>query len=151
MQTVRFKPKTDKLLYVILLSTLALLVAVTAVTACTEVWLLLLMLPIDVFTLYFIISPLFGFVELREDELYIKFGFFMSRSIPYARIRGLEKRRAICATSMMSLKNAIEHVDIKHNTFDVTTVSVTDNDAFMALVNERARGAINIIIKENSK
>ncbi len=32
---------------------------------------------------------------------------------------------------MLSLKNSIEHVNIKYNTFDIMTVSVADNDGFI--------------------
>ena len=38
---------------------------------------------------------------------------------------------------MMALKNAIEHVNIKYNTFDVTTVSVADNDGFIEELDRR--------------
>ena len=38
---------------------------------------------------------------------------------------------------MLSLKNSVEHITIKYNKFDVTTVSVTDNDDLM--INIRAR------------
>ena len=38
---------------------------------------------------------------------------------------------------MLALKNSIEHVDIKYNSFDVTCVSVKDNDAFIKELEER--------------
>jgi hypothetical protein len=40
---------------------------------------------------------------------------------------------------MVSLKNAIEHVNIKYNSFDVTTVSVVDNDGFIEELKERCK------------
>ena len=39
--------------------------------------------------------------------------------------------------SMMSLKNAIEHVNIKYEGYNVTAVSVVDNAEFIEALNER--------------
>ena len=39
---------------------------------------------------------------------------------------------------MTSLKNALEHVNIKYNNFDVVTVSVVGNDEFISELAERA-------------
>ena len=40
---------------------------------------------------------------------------------------------------MLSLKSAMEHVEIRYNSFDVTVVSVKDNDALIAELDERRR------------
>jgi hypothetical protein len=40
---------------------------------------------------------------------------------------------------MASLKNALEHVNIKYNTFDIVSVSVVDNDGFIEELNTRRR------------
>ena len=40
---------------------------------------------------------------------------------------------------MMSLKNALEHVNIKYNAFDVTTVSVVGNRDLIKEINERSK------------
>ena len=39
----------------------------------------------------------------------------------------------------MSMKNSLEHVNIRYNSFDVTSVSVKDNEAFMKELDERLR------------
>ena len=91
----------------------------------------------DLLTLYFLISPLFGYVELREDTLFIKLGFFMKREIPYKSIRGTAKARKFYSDSMLSLKNSFEHVNIKYNRFDIMSMSVKDNDEFIKDLEER--------------
>ena len=84
--------------------------------------------PTFLFVAYFVLSPLFGYVELREDSLFIKFGFFLSREIPYSKIRRVERDRKFYSESMLSLKSALEHVNVGYGSFDVVTVSVLNND-----------------------
>ena len=120
--------------------TVLLLIAATIIT-CFDIIPLLLMLSVDVFTLYFLVSPLVGYVELRPDTMFIKYGFILKREIPYAQIREIKKERNLYSESMLSLKNAIEQVNIKYNSFDVTTVSVTDNDKFIIDLNARINSA----------
>lgn len=126
----RYKPKIDRLFYIIWVPTLLILAAATAVS-CLEPLPLLIMLSVDIFTLYFLVSPLFGYVELRESSLFIKYGFIIKREIPYTKICGIKKEKRIQSEAMLSLKSALEHVKIKYNRFDFTVVSVTDNDGFM--------------------
>ena len=130
MQTKRYKPLIDKLFWIILIPTVILLALGTAL-ACYAPLALFILIFIDFITLYFIIAPLFGYVELGEKTLFVKFGFFMKREIPYEKIRGAVKERKLYSDSLVSLKNAIPHVNIKYNSFDVITVSVEDNDAFI--------------------
>ena len=137
VERLRFKPKTDRFIWLIFIPTLVCLAVGTAFAAL-EPFALFIMVPTDLFTLYFFISPLFGYVEAREKTLFIKFGFFIKREIPYLKIRGAIKERRIISESMLSLKCALEHVNIKYNTFDVLTVSVKDNDRLIALVMEKA-------------
>ena len=87
--------------------------------------------------LYFAVSPLFGYVELRENTVFIRYGFILTREIDYLNIREMKKDRKFYSETMLSLKNSMEHVTVKYNKFDVTTVSVTDNDDLM--INIRAR------------
>ena len=133
----RFKPNVDKLYLWIFLPTFILIISATVIISIFDPITIPLVIFIDLFIVYFFASPLFGYVELRESELFIKYGFFLKRSIPYSRIRSLEKKRSFISTSMMSLKCAICHIDIKYNVFDVTTVGVRDNDALINAVTER--------------
>ena len=127
----RYKPKIDRLFWIITLPTSLLLLGATVVPAIFEPITLLITLPIDLFTGYFLVTPLFGYVELREEELLIKYGILMKKTIPYSKIRSVEKGRRWYSESMMSLKLALDHVIVKFNTFDLTTVSVKDNDGLM--------------------
>ena len=136
MKVKRFKPLVDKLFFIIFIPTALLMVALT-IFACFEPIALLIMLPADLLTFYFLLSPLFGYVELRESSLFIKYGLILKRDIPYDKIRGVEKVRKFYSESMMSLKNSFEHVNIKYNSFDVTAVSVVENDNFIKELNER--------------
>lgn len=136
MENERFKPLIDKLFWIILIPTALLLIAVTIVAAFTPT-VLFIMIPTDLFTLYFLISPLFGYLELREDSVFIKFGFIMKKEIPYRKIRGFSKERKIYSDSITSLKNSIEHVNIKYNSFDMVSVSVRSNDDLIEKIKAR--------------
>lgn len=123
----RYKPLVDKLFYFVFIPVLVLMIFLTVISFGSTASLILTLLS-DVFVFYFIISPLFGYVELREKTLFIKYGFIIKKEIPYEKIRGLEKKRCFYAETMMSLKNSYEHVIVRYNTFDVTAVSVVTND-----------------------
>ena len=138
MEYKQFRPKFDKLYLWItiptMLLTLALLV-LTAVWQATGGW--IVMTATTAFIGYFLISPCFGYVELREETVFFKFGFILKREVPYARIRKLEKRRTAIAESMLSLKNAMEHVNVKFNSFDCYSVSVKENDELIEELKKR--------------
>lgn len=127
MENKRYKPLIDKIFWIIWVPTL-LLVAVATVITSIDTVAFLIMLAIDMFTLYFLISPLFGYVELREETVFVKLGFFMKKEIPYNKIRDAVKERKLYADSMSALKNSLDHVNIKYNKFDVLSVSVVGND-----------------------
>jgi hypothetical protein len=63
----------------------------------------------------------------------------MTKEIEYNRIRSVEKDRTAISPSLISLKSSLEHVNIKFNTFDITTVSVKDNDDLIKEITERCR------------
>ena len=131
-----FKPRVDRLYFIILIPTLIIMLGATALAFFAPTA-LFITVPVDLFVLYFFISPLFGRVELREESVYIKYGFIMSREIPYAKIRAVEKERKPYSETMMSLKSAMEHVNIKYNSFDVTCVSVVENDELIEELSSR--------------
>jgi hypothetical protein len=98
----------------------------------------IVLLAADLLVLYFTASSLVGYVELREKTLFIKFGFFLKCEIAYDSIRRVEKKsKRIYSESIVSMKNALEHIDIRYNTYDVVSVSVTDNDALMSEIEKR--------------
>lgn len=72
-----------------------------------------------------------------KNKIFIKYGLIMKREIPYDKIRGIEKERRIISPSIISIKNALDHVNIKFNTFDVTTLSLKDSDEFIRELNNR--------------
>ena len=127
MESKRYKPLIGKVFWIIWVPTLILLAVATAITA-GDIIAFLIMLSVDLFTVYFMISPLFGYVELRENSVFVKLGFFTKREISYKQIRDVEKTRKLYADSMSALKNSLDHVNIKYNKFDILSVSVVDND-----------------------
>ena len=133
----RYKPKVDGLFLWIFIPTNLFLIGGVAL-AFLEPTALFVMLPVFLLSEYFLISPLFGYVELRESTLFIKYGFFMKKEIPYSQIRAVEKERKWYSETMMSLKNSLEHVNVKYNSFEVTAVSVVDNDGFLIELEKRA-------------
>ena len=136
MEYRRFKPKVDGFYIWIIIFTAILLAAVT-VLAATQALALLIVIPVDLITVYFLITSLFGYVELRETVVFIKFGFFMKREIPYSKIRALTKEHKLYSDSMMSLKHSKDHVNIKYGKFDIVSVSVKDSDELIEEINKR--------------
>lgn len=132
----RFKPMVDRLYLFLFLPIFVLLVALT-ILACFSVGVLFVIIPVDLVIIYFFVSPLFGYVELREDTLFIRYGFILKKEIPYNKIRGASRERSFYSESMMSLKCAFWHINIKYNAFDVTTVSVLENDELCEEINKR--------------
>ena len=139
MLNQKFKPLFDKKFCWIWIPTLLMLAAGTFLAAGAPIALCILIIT-DVFTLYFIISPLFAYAELRENSLFVKFGFFVTREIPYIKIRGISKEHKLYADSMISIKNSLDHVNVKYNTFDVISISVADNDSFIKALEARMKG-----------
>ena len=142
MPIKRYKPLIDKLFYILASVTLAVVVIPTVICGISAPKTLFIMLPILLFVAYFFISPLFAYVELRESSLFIKYGFIIKREIPYEVIRKIEKERRIISTSILSIKNALDHVNVKYNRFDVTTLSLQDSDEFLNALNERCSGRL---------
>ena len=130
MNGKRYRPLIDWTFWMILIPTMLLLIAAT-VFAALEPTALFIILPVDLFSLYFLVSPLFGYVELREESLFIKYGLMLKKEIPYEKIRKVERDKRFYSESMTSLKLSLDHVNVKYNSFDVTTVSVRDNESFM--------------------
>lgn len=132
MNVKRYKPAIDKMFYIIWIPTIILMMAAT-ILCFVEIIVFIIMIFVDIFTFYFLITSLFGYVELREETIYVKFGFIVKRDIPYNKIREVIKERKVMSTSFLSLKNSLEHIKIKYNKFDEVVVSVVENDE---LINE---------------
>jgi len=140
MKNQKFKPLFDRTYKSIWIS-LCMFMALFTVLAAFEPTALFVMIPTDLFVLYFLLSPLCGYVELREDSVFIRFGWILKREIPYKAIRGITRERKFYSDSMLALKNAMEHINIKYNKFDITTVSVVDNDDLIRKIEvQRADG-----------
>ena len=134
----RYKPLVDKLFWITTIIAVSLLLGVTiAVCLYPDGLAVAIVLAVDLLTLYIILSPLFGYVELGEKSLFIKFGLVLKREIPYDKIHGLKKERRTYSESILSLKNAMEHIDIKYGSYQVVTVSVVNNDELMEEIKSR--------------
>lgn len=136
MEKKRYLPLIDKLFFIVSIPTLILVGAGVAISVYS-IPALIIMCAIALFVLYVLISPLFGYVELGESSLVIKYGFFLKKEIPYTSIRDITRERKFYSDSMLSLKNSLDHVNIKYNKFDVTSVSVKNNDEFIAELEKR--------------
>ena len=142
MQTLRFKPMFDKLYFMLFIPLLILLIVITALSVI-EPGSLYIIIPLDLFSLYFMVAPFFGYAALGENTLFIKYGFFIKREIAYEKIRDVKLTRGFLSYSTLSLKNSFEHIDIRYNAFDMTTISVRDNDGFIQELNARRFAAVN--------
>lgn len=137
MENKIYEPLFDKMYWWIFVPTNILTLA-PLILAFFEPKSLFIVVPIFLFVNYFLLSPVFGYVELQAEGIFIRYGIIMKRYIPYSSVRAAQRGRGIISESMMSLKNALEHVNIKYNSFDVTTVSVKDNEDLCREVRERA-------------
>ena len=132
----RFTPKLDKLYWITLLITNALCIPL-ALAPFFEPKSLFITIPVLVFVEYFFVSPLFGYVELGEDHIIVKYGFFLKRCIKYSDIRAVIPERSVISESVFSLKSSLDHLRIKYNRFDYTIVSVKDNEDLLEELNKR--------------
>lgn len=137
MKNKKYRPKIDKLFYCIMIPTAVIVLLPVILCGILEPGTLFITVPLLLFTAYFFVTTLFGYATLRESGLFIKYGLIMKIEIPYDKIRGIEKERRIISPSIISIKNALDHVNIKFNTFDVTTLSLKDSDEFIRELNNR--------------
>lgn len=134
----RYRPLVDRLFWITTIIAVSLLLGLTvAVCFYPDGLAIAIVLAVDLLTLYVVISPLFGYVELREKTVFIKFGLILKKEILYDKIRGVKKERRCYSESIISLKSAMEHVDIKYDGFQVVTVSVVDNDSLIEQIKSR--------------
>ena len=146
METKRYKPRFDKTYIIIYVATNLFLIAALLIPMLIDphVGVMILFAVTLLFVNYFIVSPMFGYVELRDESLYIRFGFILKREIPYSKIRGIDRQRKFYADSMISLKNAIDHVNVKYNSFDMVSLSVKDEDDFIRELCQRTGANIPV-------
>lgn len=138
METKRYSPNFDRFYRLaIVLPTELVMLALTVTMAILEPTSLFYDIPVLLFVNYFVISPMTGYVELREEGLYIRFGFFMKREIPYAKVRGIAKEHKFYADSMLALKGSLDHINVKYNKFDLVSISIKNTDEFIAELSER--------------
>ena len=138
MKIKRYSPLIDKLFFLIAVPSalfMAAMLALVVVIPAGAAWVIVLLC--TVLVAYFLISPLFGYVELRERSVFIKCGFFLKKEIAYECIRGVCRERKWYSDSMLSLKNAMDHINIKYNRFDVFSVSVIENEELARQIEER--------------
>ena len=133
---MRFKPLIGKMFWIIWLPTIALMAVATAISVSATLALIIL-IATDILVLYFFLTSLAGYVELRENTLFVKLGFILKIEIPYERIVRVSKERKLYTDSLLSIKNSMEPVTIRYNKFDVICVSVVTNDKFIEELNAR--------------
>ena len=136
MENKIYKPLFDKMYWIVLYPTVTLLAIFTVLAAFAPL-LLILMLPVDLFTVYFLITPLFGYVEVRESSLYIKCGLILKRDIPFDKIRSVSKKNVCYSDSMISLKHSAEHLTVEYGDSDLISISVVGNDELMSEIKAR--------------
>lgn len=133
---MKFKPSIDKLFYIVAAICLVTVIGMTVVSAFAPVS-LWVTVPVDLLVLYFLFTPLFGYVELREKSVFIKFGLILKKEIPYSEIRGTSRERKFHSDSMVSLKYSMEHINIKFGRFDMISVSVVDGERLIEEIEKR--------------
>ena len=133
MDKKRFMPHIDWINRVIFIIAIVLMLGLTVeICLFPEPLAICLVIPLELIMLYILISPFFGYVELRENTVFIKFGLILKKEIPFSVIRGAERVVKTSSDSIISLKTAFEHINIKYNRYDVVSVSIKDGDEFIA-------------------
>lgn len=142
----RFKPKKDKLFYIITISVnLFLLLVFGIILGLTrKLSSFVILIFVFIFVNYILLSSLFGYVEIKKDVLFIKYGLILRKTIPLEKIKKVELKNKYYSDSFLSLKNSIEHIDITYNTYDKTCVSVVQNSILLEELNK-------IILKNDNK
>lgn len=129
----KYKPKVDKLFYIMLVVinviSLAILIIPQLFYLSFESFIFSII--VILFINYFLISPLFGYIEIKETSIFIKYGIILKKEIPFNKIKKLELKKKWYSDSILALKCSIEHVDITFNSYDKTCVSVKENDIFI--------------------
>ena len=139
MQPKRYRPELDKCYGWISISISALMLIFTVAMTFLDPRSLFFDIPITLFVAFFTVSPLFGYAEFRESSLFIKFGFFLKREIPYEKIRGVEKCRKFYSDSMLALKTSLTHLNVKYNRFDMLSVSLKNSEDFIEELNSKIK------------
>ena len=138
--TKRYKPRFDRLFYGIAIFTAVVMLGCLIPSFYGGgAFAIVVTLGSLILCGYFLVSPCFGYAELREETLFIKFGFFLSREIPYEKIYAVEKKHMMVADSMLSLKNAMDHLNVKYNRFDLISLSLQNEEDFIKALCERCK------------
>ena len=138
MENKKYRSSFDKIFYIPWLIVFIVLVPITIISF-EELIPGLIMLGTDTFTFYFLFSSLVAYVEFKDEVLFIKFGFFLKKEIPYSKIRDVVKERKFYSVSMMAIKNSLNHLNIKYNKFDIVTVSLKDEEEFIYELKRRIK------------
>lgn len=138
MENKKYRSSFDKIFYIPWLIVFIVLVPITIISF-EELIPGLIMLGTDIFTFYFLFSSLVAYVEFKDEVLFIKFGFFLKKEIPYSNIRDVVKERKFYSVSMMAIKNSLNHLNIKYNKFDIVTVSLKDEEEFIYELKRRIK------------
>ena len=134
----RYKPRFDRLVYGIAIFTAVVVLGALIPSFCGGGAFAIAVTPGTLILCgYFLVSPCFGYAELREGTLLVKFGFFLSREIPYEKIYAIEKKHTMVADSILSLKNAMDHLNVKYNRFDLVSLSLQNEENFIEVLCER--------------
>ena len=127
----KYFPLVDSLFYVYTAVFTVIVLAVGAAFAFLASEVLVWYAPLCLLLFVPVLSPLFGYAELREECLFIRFGLLIKREIPYPVIRKTAKENKIYSDAMLSLKTAKEHVNISYNSFDLISISVKNSEDFL--------------------
>ena len=142
MKDKRYRPAIGKMFWFTWIPLTIILAAIVIISMEYPVG-LILTIGVSLFCYYFLVSSLVAYVELREESLFIKFGFVFKKEIPYKNIRELVKVRRFYTESFLAIKNTLEHVNIKYKKFDIVSVSVKNNDEFIKEVEKLVSSAKN--------
>lgn len=135
---MKFKPLVDKYFYTPIILVLILFIAPIMVgIVCKQIDQIIITSLLFIVIGVLLISPLFGYVKIEDDHIFIKYGLFFKRKIFYTNITEITKERKFYATSLISHKTALDHVFIKYNKYDDTCISIKNMDVFIALVEEK--------------
>ncbi len=135
---MKFKPKIDAYFIVpFCIATIILLIPTILGFVFNNIAQGIFTICILLFVDYLLLSPLFGFVQFEEKNLYIKYGLIIKKRIPYDKISTIKIEKKLYSECLLSLKTSVEHMHITYNLYDTTCISLKETDAFLEEVARR--------------
>lgn len=84
------------------------------------------------------LPPMFGYVRLEENGLFISFGL-IHKKILYSNIKSAKFYKTWATNNPCSITTSFAHIDIQHSKGKQTTISIKNHEEFLAQLEENTK------------